>query len=398
MAGDQKKKSRKAVLETIRKAESIARIDVSKETGISQATVTTITAEMLKEGLIEAVDAGRSEKDSQRGRPRVDLKIRGAAHLVAGVKLAAASVSVVIMDFEGTMIAEHQPVLDKSQFDPAELSVTLREVVTQACKNAGLQLSDLSAIGIGMAGIVDAERGFVYWSPSLRSRNVDFGDILSRDFNLPVFVDNDANLVAMAELYFGEGRDAQDFLVVTVESGVGMGIVIGQKIFRGSRGCGAEFGHTKVQLDGALCRCGQRGCLEAYVADYALLREAYVAGELQQGDTKIAKLLQAARNGDEKAKTIVNRASRMFAMGLANLVNVFDPELIILAGERMQMDHLYAEEVIDSIKNAIVQVDLPPPRVVIHKWGDLMWASGAAAFAIDAVADMAIDRLCENAD
>lgn len=398
MAGDQKRKSRKAVLDAIRDKAGIARIDVARNTGISQATVTTITAEMLRDGLIETVATPPGGKDLQRGRPRVDLKLRGAAHIVAGVKLANAAVSVVVLDFEGNILAEHAPELDQTVFAPEELGTTLRGVLDEACAKIDLTVGDLSAVGLGMAGIVDAPRGFVYWSPSLDGRNVALQPVLEQAFGTPVFIDNDANLVAMAEQYFGEGRGVRDFLVVTVESGVGMGIVINNKLFRGTRGCGAEFGHTKVQLDGALCRCGQRGCLEAYVADYALMREAYVAGGGVHGDTNIAELLQAARDGDDKSKTIVTRAARMFAMGLANLVNIFDPELIILSGERMQMDHLYAGEVIDRIREAIVQIDMPPPRVVIHKWGDLMWARGAAAFAIDAVADMAIERLCEVAD
>jgi len=398
MAGDQKKKSRMAVLDVIRQSESIARIDVAQETGISQATVTTITAEMLREGLIETVPSKDVPKDSQRGRPRVDLKLRGAAHIVAGIKLSHNSASIAIVDFEGTVVAECTPDLGQSVFEPSELGDMLHATLSEVCETAGMTLSDLSAVGIGMAGVVDATRGFVYWSPLLNGPNIDLQTSLEARLQMPVLVDNDANLVAMAELYFGEGKGVSDFLVVTVESGVGMGVVIENKLYRGTRGCGGEFGHTKVQLDGALCRCGQRGCLEAYVADYALLREAFVVGDMVQGDKKVAELLQAAREGDLKSKTIVTRASRMFAMGLANLINIFDPELIILAGERMQMDHLYAEEVIASVRDAIVKIDRPPPKVVIHKWGDLMWARGAAAFAIDAVADIAIERLCENAD
>lgn len=397
--GDHKKQSRMAVLELIRHADGIARIDLARETGISQATVTTITAEMLREGLIEAADDDRAGRDLQRGRPRVDLKIRGAAHVVAGVKVASAAISVVLLDFEGNLLAEYEPRLTSSVFEAEELAANLRSILTEACALAGLTLADLSAVGIGIAGIVDAVRGFVHWSPTLKQRNIALRSVLDDALGVPVFLDNDANLVAMAEMYFGEGRGVSEFLVVTVESGVGMGIVIGNRIYRGTRGCGSEFGHTKVHLDGALCRCGQRGCLEAYVADYALLREATVTGDLAAGsDTQIATLLQAARDGEERARSIVERSSRMFAMGLANLVNIFDPALIILSGERMQLDHLYAEEVIESIRGAIVQVDMPPPRVVIHKWGNLMWARGAAAYALDAVVDMSIEKLCETVE
>ncbi|MDZ7824614.1 MAG: ROK family protein [Ahrensia sp.] len=99
----------------------------------------------------------------------------------------------------------------------------------------------------------------------------------------PTYIDNDANLVTLAEQWFGKGRDVSDFAVVTIEGGIGMGVVLNHKIYRGAHGFGMEFGHTKMQLDGALCRCGQRGCLEAYVADYALVREG--GHSTQRGNT-----------------------------------------------------------------------------------------------------------------
>lgn len=391
--------NRRRILDTIRRAGRIARIDVAKETGISQATVTTITASMLKAGLIEEVAAEDSSKGARRGRPRVDLTLRGEAHLVAGFKIALDTLSVALMDFSGELVGEYSAPLSDTVLSPETLAQEINHTLEEAAFANGLDKDNISAVGVGMSGIVDATRGFVYWSPSLDNRNVSFGDILAATIKKPVFVDNDANLVAMAEQYFGMGGDVSDFIVVTIESGVGMGIVLGGELYRGTRGCGAEFGHTKVQLDGALCRCGQRGCLEAYVADYALLREASYAVSTTNDrvDKRIASLLEAARIGDPTAASIVNRAGRMFAMGLANLVNIFDPQLIILAGERMLFDHLYAEEVIEAIRAQIVQIDMPPPKVVIHKWGDLMWAKGAAAFAIDHVADMALRETGEHA-
>ena len=107
-------------------------------------------------------------------------------------------------------------------------------------------------------------------------------------------------------------------------------------------------------------------------------------------EQKIESLLQKVKNGDPVAANIVNRAGRMFAMGLANIVNIFDPQLIILAGERMQFDHLYAQDVLESIKNSIVQVDQSPPEVVIHRWDDLMWAKGAAGYALEGVEEAAV--------
>ncbi|SDD24926.1 Sugar kinase of the NBD/HSP70 family, may contain an N-terminal HTH domain [Ruegeria marina] len=400
MAVMQREYGRRTLLREIRKAGRIPRIELSGLTGISRATVTTITAEFLSDGLVEEVSRDEGEPDSRRGRPRVDLKIRGAAHLVVGVKISHHKLSLVLLDFEGEQLATEECDLSRPVSSPEELAAEIRQAVSRLAGHIGREPGDISGIGIGIAGIVEANDGFVHWSPSLSARNVELGGLLTGMLGVPCFIDNDANLVAVAEHTFGLGRDHSDFLVVTIESGVGLGMVIGGALYRGTRGCGAEFGHTKVQLNGALCRCGQRGCLEAYVADYALLREAtLVSGQDAHADPakRVENLLDAARAGDATARSIVDRAGQIFAMGLANLVNIFDPELIILAGEQMQFDHLYSDAVIDTMRKSIVQVDKAPPEVVVHKWGDLMWARGAAAYALDKVSEMALERLDEHA-
>jgi len=400
MAVLQREYGRRRLLGQIRRAGRIPRIELADLTGISRATVTTITAELLQNGLIEEIPRGGDDADTRRGRPRVDLKIRGAARLVAGVKVSHRKLSLVLLDFEGTQLAELETVMAKPVLSPDALADELCSAVTQLATDGGYELADISGVGLGIAGIVEAGAGMIYWSPSLSERNVDFAHLLSARLGLPAFVDNDANLVAVAERTFGLGQAHSDFIVVTIEAGVGMGLVIGGELYRGTRGCGAEFGHTKVHLDGALCRCGQRGCLEAYVADYALLREAQTmpgADATLNNAERIEALLTAARAGDAMATRIVERAGRMFALGLANLVNIFDPELIILAGEQMQFDHLYAEAVIAEMRKSIVQVDKAPPEVVIHKWGNLMWARGAAAYALDMVSELALEGLGESA-
>jgi len=398
--GHQREQGRHILLREIERRGPIPRIDLSHNTGISRATVTTVTAELLRDGLIEEIPRdSENAPDTKRGRPRVDLKIASVAHLIAGIKVSDRSISLMLVDFEGTQLAELEVPFTKSPTSGKELTDLVADALAQLTTLYDKSIHDLSGIGVGLAGVVDAKNGTVYWSPSLSERNINLRDILTQRLGVPTFLDNDANLVAMAEKTFGLGRDHSDFIVVTIESGVGMGIVLNGQIYRGTRGCGAEFGHTKVQLEGALCRCGQRGCLEAYVADYALVREAASVGFLDPDlpiENRVERLLEAAKNGDPTAKTIVNRAGRMFAIGLANLVNVFDPQLIILAGEQMQFDHLYAQEVIEEMRKSIVQIDKPPPDVVIHKWDNLMWARGAAAYALDFVFDMAAKEVRED--
>jgi predicted NBD/HSP70 family sugar kinase len=399
-SGDTRDKTRQQVVALIRSAGQIARIDIAAATGVSPATITAITQEMIQAGLVEEVapEAGRSA--AGRGRPRVSLKLRGDAHLVAGIKVSFRVLSLVMIDFEGNTVAEHVRPLTAPRLAPDDMVRDIQALLTEATAQLGLGIDGISGLGVGLAGTIDAIEGFVHWSPSLTKRNIALRDLLEAALPMPVFLDNDANLVAKAEQLFGEARGVRDFIVVTIEQGVGMGIVIDGEVFRGTRGCGAEFGHTKVHLDGALCRCGQRGCLEAYVADYALLREADVSIPLSTGKTpeeRLALLFDAAHEGDPTACSIVRRASRMFAMGLANLVNIFDPRLVILSGERMSHDFLYSDEVLTEMHNAVVQVDAPPPEVKIHKWGDQMWAKGAAAYAMEGVTELAVRRLAVDA-
>lgn len=394
----QKADSRRLLLREISQHGPLPRIDLSERTGISRATVTSVTAELIDGGLVEEVPRDIRTDESSRGRPRIDLRLRGSARMVAGLKVSDRAISFVLMDFEGNPRADHERALDQTRHSPDALASEIAAGLDALAARAVCTCADISGVGVGLAGVVDADHGLVYWSPSLDRRNVDFGEVLHARLGTPVYLDNDANLVAMAELKFGKGRDHSDFIVITIESGVGMGMVLGGQIYRGTRGCGAEFGHTKVHLDGALCRCGQRGCLEAYVADYALVREAMATGIVQPGATtseSVNAVLSAARGGDAPAQSVIDRAGRMFAMGLANLVNIFDPELIILAGEQMEFDHLYADAVIEAMGRSIVEIDKPAPAVVVHKWDNLMWARGAAAYALEFVQDNAVEALSD---
>lgn len=395
-SAEQRGSGKQEILDAIRSAGHIARIDIASRTRVSPATVTAITADLISAGIIEEVTPDAQNQDMRRGRPRVALKIRGDAHLIAGIKVSRTSISVLLTDFEGEELHNHDSTLPRETMTVDELCSAIKDALVATCKGAGLELTKLSGVGLAIAGLVDAPRNFVHWSSSLTERNVNLGAILEDCLPCSVFIDNDANLVAKAEHLFGEGRRAENFIVITVEHGVGMGIVINGKIYRGHRGCGAEFGHTKVQLEGVLCQCGQRGCLEAYVGDYALLREANLASD-EAKFTDLPALYKAAANGDQVAKSVLDRAGRMFALGLANVVNIFDPELIILSGERLASEFFRSEPVVDLMKNWIVQVDAPLPDIHVHNWDDHVWARGAAAYAIEQVSIQTIRELTVNA-
>ncbi len=378
---------RQQVFEHVRAAGLVPRVDVAKALGVSPASVTAIAAELIEAGLIAEVATPRG--DSARGRPPVALGVRPGARHVVGIKLSDQADSALVADFAGQQVASATLSRDNLQCSLAELLDEVEALLDTVLAEAGLSRADISALGLGLPGTVDHNTGLVHWSPLIREPDAPLRRALADRIGLPVHIDNDANLVTLAELWFGAGRGLSDFVVVTIEHGLGMGLVLNHRLYRGARGMGLEIGHTKVQIDGALCRCGQRGCLEAYVADYALIREARTALNLGNKGVKSAQILleqlyDHAKAGNPAARAIFNRAGRYLAVGLANVVNIFDPSLILLSGERMRYDYLYAEEVLAEMQALTLQTGRPAPKVEIHAWGDLIWARGAAALALEA--------------
>lgn len=382
---------RQQIFERVRAAGSIARVQVAKELGVSPASVTTGVSELIEAGLLEEVVAPR-EGDAGRGRPAVALGVRAQAHRVAGIKLSDREHTAVIVDFAGNLIANEVVARTPGAMELPQLLAAMATLLDKVCAKAGIERSDVSALGLGLPGFVDSSTGQVMWSSVMAERGIGLADVASEYLGLSVHVDNDANLVTLAELWFGAGRGLSDFAVVTIEHGVGMGVVINHRIYRGAQGLGMELGHTKVQLDGALCRCGQRGCLEAYVADYALAREAttalnWVGKDGQSINVLLESLYDHAKAGNSAARSIFRRAGRYLAVGLSNVVNLFDPSLIILSGERMRFDYLYAADTLAEMDNLAIVTGRPRPPIEIHAWGDMLWAQGAAALALSAVTE-----------
>jgi predicted NBD/HSP70 family sugar kinase len=382
---------RQQVFDRIRAAGHIPRVQLAKELGVSPASVTTLTSELIDTGLIIESALPR-DADLGRGRPAVALSVRPQAHLVAGLKVSDRDMSAVIVDFSGRLIADHHVDRHPAPMAMAELLDAIETLLDAVCQKAGMARHDLSGAGVSLPGYIDSPNGTVLWSSVLRERNAPAAAAISQCLGLPVQIDNDANLCALAELWFGAGRARSDFAVVTIEHGLGMGLVLNHRLYRGAQGLGMELGHTKVQLDGALCRCGQRGCLEAYVADYALAREATTALDwTNKGGQSMSILLESlydhAKAGNQSARSIFHRAGRYLALGLANVVNLFDPALIILSGERMRFDYLYAADTLAEMKAHTLNTGRPLPPIEIHAWGEMLWAHGAAALALSALTD-----------
>lgn len=379
---------RQQVLEQIRAFGQVSRSEVAKGLKISPASVSAIVAGLVAEGLVTEIES--APRESGRGRPPIALKIVPKAGFVVGVNLRFGMITAVILDFAGNEVASLALETDHSRLDLNMIAERVDASFSGVLAAAGLTPDDIAATGVGVPGYVQEVTGQVHWSPILKARNVALGDFLSNRLDCPVYLDNDVNLLALAELWFGAGRGLSDFAVVTIEQGVGMGLVQGNRIFRGARGVGLELGHTTMQIDGALCRCGQRGCLEAYVADYALVREATTALDWEDNPiplpTQMIEILfDQAKAGNQEARLIFRRAARYLSAGMANMIRLFDPELVILSGARLRYDLLYAEEVLSEIHHFSDRLGRARTPIEIHTWGDLVWARGAGALALSEI-------------
>lgn len=380
------------VFERIRSLGRVSRSDVARDLGVSPGSVTSAVTALMEAGLVREIPRAARDTATVRGRPPVDLSVVADARHVLGLNLRDGLISAVVTDFNGQVLADaERPVQTGARLLDAVLT-DIAHLVDRMLGPLGMASDDLAAVGIGLPGFIDHDAGAVLWSPILRDRKVALGPVLATRLGMPVYLDNDVNLLALAELWFGMGRDLSSFAVVTIEHGVGMGLILDTALYRGARGMGLEIGHTTVQLDGALCRCGQRGCLEAYVADYALVREASTALEwdLQTArptEQTLEILYAQAKAGNEAARLIFERAGRYLSLGLANVIRVFDPELLLISGARLRYDLLYAEEVLSDMHRFSDRIGRGRTDVAINTWGDTVWARGGAALALSAVTD-----------
>jgi len=377
---------RQQIFEQVRASGQIARSTIARTLNVSPGSVTALTADLILDGFLREV--GSITRETVRGRPPVALELVPEALHVIGVKLSDERHTAVLTDFGGSVLASAslEAAPDKATAN-ALLSAT-EILIKQLCDIAQILPNSISAIGVGISGIVDCKTGIVAWSPLLRDLDIPLGKLFATHFGTPVLIDNDANILTLAELWFGAGRALSNFVVVTIENGVGMGFVIDNQLFRGAHGMGLELGHTKVQLDGALCRCGQRGCLEAYLADYALVREAStllgISPDKAQNLPEVLKqLYEKAAAGAPVVRTIFQRARRYLAVALSNIIHLFDPELIILSGQLMRYDFLNAKEMQLEMQALALHHSRHETRIEIQSWGDMVWARGATALALN---------------
>jgi glucokinase len=266
----------------------------------------------------------------------------------------------------------------------------LSSTINRSIAQARLRNTELMGIGIATAGILDTRRGIVTTSPNLPGwHNIPLRDVIAARSGLTTYLINDASAAALGEHRFGAGRGFDNLLYLTVSTGIGGGIIINGELYSGADGCAGEFGHMTIEADGPECHCGNFGCLEALASGWAIAREAVT--RINQGErSSIAELVdgienitaetvaKAARQGDRLACDIIAKAANYLGIGLANLVNIFNPELIIIGGGLSKMGNMLLEPARKVIKDRAFRLPAQSVRIVRARLGSNAGIIGAA--------------------
>ncbi len=378
-----------ALLRTLRVAGPVARIDLGRRNGMSSATVTSITAELLEYGLILEHESS-PVRGRGRGRPRtlIDLDPRAAAVVCA--KLSFNEVRFVVGDFKGQIHHSVVYTLDTHDFSAAALCDFLIDKIEALQGETAKQFQRFAGICVAVQGVVSPAEGAIVWSPAGSFRNAPIAERLAQAFHCPVNLENDTNCIGRAIVSQPEYEHCRDLVVIMLGYGIGMCVFIGGRSYSGANGSSAEFGHTKYQPDGALCACGRRGCIEAYLSDYALYRDARAFLELPEGDPfhpaeyQMQALTEHARRGDAVAVSLFDKAGRVLGHGLANVLALFNPELVLVTGSGVRAYDLLEPAMRRALREALVPELIGTTRIAPYPWDRDLSCLGGIATALQA--------------
>ncbi len=284
------------------------------------------------------------------------------------------------------------------------------EAVTDAIVESAAELikrnPDVEAIGFGIPCLIDQLEGHAVMCVNLPLADVPFRDVMLERLGIPAFIDNDGNVTTLAETRFGAARGARDVVGLTIGTGIGGGLVLGGKVYRGSRGSGAELGHMVIDHNGPRCQgnCPNNGCLEAFASGNAIGREGLEAAELEpdselgraaaSGEAITGELVtQLALGGDEVSRMVVGQIGRMLGVGLASFVNIFNPEVIVVGGGAMAAGDLLLEPARVEMKARALKPNRDQVKVVAARFGNDAGMLGAGVLALDELGVLAIDEV-----
>ncbi|MDP9456496.1 MAG: ROK family protein [Actinomycetota bacterium] len=343
-------------------ARPVSRGRFTEVLGSSRGKASAEVARLTEAGLL--AEEGLAE--SEGGRRSSLLGIPRSAGLIVAVDIGATSVDVALTTL-GSVILAHKAEPADVRLGPRSVLGRVKEIVAELLEEQGACREDILAVGVGVPGPVEQATGLLTVPPIMPGWDrYPIREVLVREYAAPVFVDNDVNVMALGEHWGGVGRGIADMIFVKVGTGIGSGIIIGDRLHRGPQGCAGDLGHVMVDPNGPTCTCGNRGCLESMAAAPAMVAEAercarrgesaILAAVLEErGELTTVDIGEAARRGDNCALDLIRTSGRLVGQTLASLVSVLNPSLIVIGGG---VSHI-GNTLLAEIRSAVYQRSLP---------------------------------------
>ncbi|MBN1535414.1 MAG: ROK family transcriptional regulator [Anaerolineales bacterium] len=352
------------ILDYLRRFAPLSRAELAARAGLNRSTVSIIINSLIEEGFIQETDL----QNAKVGRPGMLLTLNPKGGFAVGVEIGVDFISVILTDFVANVLWQERVVSDPAE-DQIHILDGASELTQKAIDMGTEQGLRPLGIGIGVPGLVDLRQGKLVFAPNLKWSNVPLRLMWSQRFELPIFIENEANAAALGEYYFGVARGKDSFIYLSAGIGLGGGVIIDGKLFRGSSGYAGEIGHMTIDPDGELCGCGKRGCWETKVGPRAVLRRVRkiltdgtpsLINELSGGNLdgiSFNNVVDAANMGDTVAVEALKDVGKYLGIGVINLINIFNPELIVLGGA-LSLAHEY---LLPVIKEMVRESSLTPP-------------------------------------
>lgn len=379
------------VLRLIHTQSPVSRANLATITGLNKSTVSSLVDELIERKLV--YETGLNSTGA--GRPATMLDINPQAGCIIGVELGVDFVSVAVTDFLGNILWRKKEDANPSDNQENMIQQTLH-IVKEAMMSGKKKGYHFLGLGLATPGTVDLAEGVLIFAPNLHWRNVPFGKIFSEQTKLRVFVENDANAAAIAEHLFGTARRCNDFLFVFAGVGIGGGLFLNGELYRGKNGYAGEIGHSPIMAEPSqtVCHCGNRGCWETYANQYSIIQRVQARLEVkrssivpklmaeQNSPLTISIIKQAADAGDIEAIESFAEAGQAMGQGFAGLINIFNPEKIILGGPLSAA----GEYLLPSIKETVARHSLPEidqqAEVLLSPFGPDASLIGASAIVV----------------
>ncbi len=379
--------NRLQVLEAIRRSEPVARTDLVKLTGLAGGTITQLTADFVRRGVVIEEKAATGGM----GRPRMGLRINATGGYVLSVfTLPHGRAAIEIVNLRGDRIfSREEPIKRVATLEAwgRQLAALIDETISAS----PVPREQISRVGIVIHGVVDNVRGVVHWLMSFPDRGVPFAALMEKRLQIPVVIDNDANVIARAEHWFGEESQLDDFSVIIVDQGVASAHYVDGALWTGAHGINSELGHTKISFGATHpCYCGMTGCLATHCAIFGIVARVC---ELRGTETPLTEHLLAAfrqfasdaRNGDPQAREVFDLAGRMLGVAAANMLNDRDPGRIIVMSFEPDMIPMIAA----AFSAALEANTLPPGSGRANVQFKLLdvehYRKGSAALALEQI-------------